>query len=79
MTRQYNWAREWHADNYEVAFPNSNGGLTIFPGYKPYPDQFTSMHQYFVAMRIYKTRAFLLKTAYHDDFNQQYNIRYKLS
>ena len=75
MTQKYNWAREWLADNYDICFPNSDGGLTICPGYKPYPDQFTTMHQYFIAISIYKTRACLLKTAYHEDFNKQYKIQ----
>jgi len=78
MTRKYNWAREWLADNYDVAFPNSDGGLTVFAGYKPWPDQFTSIHQYFIAISIYKKRSFLLKTAYHANFNKQYNIQLRM-
>lgn len=77
MTRQYNYAREWLADNYDIAFPNSDGTLTIFCGFQPWPDQFTSMHQYVIAMSIYKTRAFLLKTAYNPDFNKQYNVTFR--
>ena len=74
MARQYNYAREWIADNYEICFPNSDGGLTIFIGHKPYPNQFTSMHQYIIAMRIYVKRSCLLKAAYHADFNEQNNL-----
>jgi len=77
MTRKYNWAREWLADNYDVAFPNSDGGLTVFAGYKPWPDQFTSIHQYFIAISIYKKRSSLLKLAYHSDFNKQHDITFR--